>query len=33
MKIFVMADVHGFYDEMKYALDQAGLIQKMTITY
>lgn len=24
MKIFVVADVHGFYDEMKYALDQAG---------
>ena len=24
MKIFVVADVHGFYDEMKCALDQAG---------
>ena len=24
MKIFVVADVHGFYDEMRYALDQAG---------
>lgn len=24
MKIFVVSDVHGFYDEMRYALDQAG---------
>lgn len=24
MKIFVIADVHGFYDEMKCALDKAG---------
>ena len=24
MKYFVVADVHGFYDEMKAALDEAG---------
>ena len=24
MKMFVVSDVHGFYDEMKLALDDAG---------
>ena len=33
MKYFVVADVHGFYDEMKAALDAAGLTLKMKIIH